>query len=558
MSDLPPFSRTKLVQCQQSDFYYMTTQMALQFAILGQTQLARRIVSKLNKYDYFHGHHVALLPMRLLWVQQGMWPDGEEERMRESIIEDRKSHTEEVGEQEEQERAGKHPKIETPERPVTRNDIKAEVIKLASGWAESWYWPDRPRTPLEELHGRKGNKNKGMALDPSTMTLSEAHATIQKILTAVENMEPKEHKYVQTGAVAMDVSSALVNALDIRLQLGWQDDLLEEIEGLPTVDEILAMIAKNLNSNQQMETLAQSQRAWRILSRGALAEVLDIDAKKLDAYVKEAEQIIDERLANGRQEAPDSTVAELLQEIEHNSQTKKGGISGLNSDSVRTLFRDPATVGQIEETEKRLGAQLPADYKDFLSITDGFGAAFSGILFEPPLSPVSNIRWLTDDEDYFTDLFLDIPGRMFRSIRPRNSKDEPDWTKVSKAVQVGSEDIFELWLIRPRVVEDVKTRVNLILNRNDNDYDDKAKTSLRHMVEDFAGSLEKFYALDWAFLTWASGGVASMQAYPSFKAYLTHVAKSGVKGDGDALSERKFIGYSMLRADAILKPGEEI
>jgi hypothetical protein len=328
--------------------------------------------------------------------------------------------------------------------------------------------------------------------------------------------------------------------------------------GHGTVDEILAMIAKNLNSNQQMETLAQSQRAWRILSRGALAEVLDIDAKKLDAYVKEAEQIIDERLANGRQEAPDSTVAELLQEIEHNSQTKKGGTSRLNSDSVRTLFRDPATVGQIEETEKRLGAQLPADYKDFLSITDGFGAAFSGILFEPPLSPVSNIRWLTDDEDYFTDLFLDIPGRMFRSIRPRNSKDEPDWTKVSKAVQVGSEDIFELWLIRPRVVEDVKTRVNLILNRNDNDYDDKAKTSLRHMVEDFAGSLEKFYALDWAFLTWASGGVASMQAYPSFQAYLTHVAKSGVKGDGDALSERKFIGYSMLRADAILKPGEEI
>ncbi|KAJ4401904.1 ribosome-recycling factor [Didymella pomorum] len=553
MSALPPFSRTKALQCQQSDFYYMATRMALQFAILGQTQLARRIVSKLNDYDYFHGHHVALLPLHLLWMQQGMWPEGEEERARESIMEDRKRQTEKAGEQEEQERAGNHARIETQGRPVTRSDVKIKVEKLASDWAKSWYWPDRLRTPLEELHWRKSNKTKGIAPDPSTMTPSEAHAAIQEIMTAVKNMEPKEHKYVQTGVVAMDVSSALVNALDIRLRFEWQDDHLEGIERLPTVDEILAMIAKNLNSNQQVETLAQSQRAWRILSRGALAEILDIDAKKLGAYAKEAEQIIDERLTNGRQQPAESTVLEILQKIDRNSRTNpkaERGSSSLHFDSDKTLFRDPATAQQIKETERSLGTQLPADYKEFLSVTNGFGPAFSGIILEPPLSPLSDIRWLKDDEDYFTDLYLDMPGRVFMSIRPRGFDGEPDWTKVGKAVQVGSEDIFELWLIRPRVVEDVKTRVNLILNREDNDYDEKAKASLRHMVEDFAGSWEEFLALDWAFLTWASGGMASMQAYPSFKAYLMHVAENGVKDDGDALSERNFIGYSMLRADS--------
>lgn len=75
----------------------MTARLALQFAILGQTQLARRIVSKINDYDYFHGHHVALRPLHLLWDAQQIWPNGEEERVRDSVIEDRKRQAKEAG-----------------------------------------------------------------------------------------------------------------------------------------------------------------------------------------------------------------------------------------------------------------------------------------------------------------------------------------------------------------------------------------------------------------------------------------------------------------------------
>ncbi|KAF3039304.1 hypothetical protein E8E11_007399 [Didymella keratinophila] len=271
------------------------------------------------------------------------------------------------------------------------------------------------------------------------MTPSQAHDAVQEIMTAVENMEPTEHKYPQTRVVTMDVGCVLVHALDMHFRFEWQDDESEELERLPIVDDILAMIGKNLNSNQQ--------RVWEILAQGALKEVLSVVLEKLDMFATEAEQIVNERLTNSRRAPAESTVLELLHKTNYNCRTNsdaKRGSSGVQFNSVKTLFHNSSTAQQTEKTEESLGTQLPADYKEFLSVTNVFGAAFSDIIFESPLFPHSSIRWLTDDEDYFTDLFLDLPDKMFMSIRPRNSCGEPGRTKVGKAILVGSEDIFEL------------------------------------------------------------------------------------------------------------------
>lgn len=88
---------------------------------------------------------------------------------------------------------------------------------------------------------------------------------------------------------------------------------------------------------------------------------------------------------------------------------------------------------------------------------------------------------------------------------------------------VGSKDIFKQWSIQPPVVEDFKIKVRDILNSKECDV--RAKTSVRHTAEDFAGSLKTFWELDWAFLTWASGGMACMRAYPNFKGCLTEIAE---------------------------------
>ena len=93
-----------------------------------------------------------------------------------------------------------------------------------------------------------------------------------------------------TGSVAMDRSSALVRALDLRLALTEKDHPVVSAssttetaalhEHLPTVEEILGRIAARLHGNSQIRDLVQSARAWTILKNGALAKAIGVqDAK---------------------------------------------------------------------------------------------------------------------------------------------------------------------------------------------------------------------------------------------------------------------------------------
>lgn len=553
MVDQPPFSRLNLLQCDRVQLYNTIARLTLQFAVLGYTDLARRLVSKLNTYDYFHTHQVILLPLHLLWDMLGSWPDGEEERVRKELEDDRKRDAERSDKQDESERASKQTRAEPQNRPVTRSDVKAEVQRLADSYAKSWFRPGQMRSRLGTANISKDLKE--TAPEPSMETPAQAQRVITQILTAVDRMGPEGFKDAETGALAMDASSGLVNALNLRLRLTEQGKDVAGHKGLPSAEAILRRISKRLNANQQIEYLAQSQRAWRMLARGALADMLAIDKEKIEVFARELEDAIDERFGNGRLEITDATTHALLKTMELNSRTNpdadEGGPDG-RLDADKTLFRNPATAQQIEETEERLGIKLPDDYNEFMLITNGFGAAFSGILFEPPLHPLSELRWLSDDEEYFTELPLDMPEDMFMALRPQNG--ELDQVNVGKAIEVGTEDIYNQWLIPPAKMNEVKVQVRMILDSAN--FDEKAKSSVRNMVQNFAGSEEKFWGLDWGFLTWASGGSASMVAYPSFKAYLRDVAESGVASNGDVLTERKFFGYSMLQEDSAVTSSE--
>jgi hypothetical protein len=545
MADLPPFSRKELLQCDSSQLYNMLSRLAMQFAVLGYSDVTLRLVSKMNRYDYFHGQHVVLRPLYLLWDTLGSWPDLEEERPRENIAKDRqrlaKRNDDEVG----NERAGKQAKVETRDSPVTRGDVQAELEKLANGWAQSWYSPDRERTGV-------GWGNVQKKTEQSASNKSPAQA-IKEILVAIEEMHPKEHRNSQTGWLAMKASSGLVNALDLRLQLVESGHETEGKEDVPDVDELLGMIAKRLNANQQVQNLSQSPRIWKMLSGGALARVLGIESEKVDAFAKAVEETVDERFKNGRVDYPELPIKDILKQMEQNTredpeayEDERGGNLGKDD----TLFRDAATAQDIAKTEKRLSITLPDDYKEFVLTTNGFGAAFGGIINEPPLHPLSELRCFGDDEDYFTELCLDIPGNKIISIvQAWDADGNADWVKVGKAIEIGTEDIDNLWLLSPTKMDEVKDRVRDVLNSDK--YDERIKTSVRHMMESFAGSEEKFWSLGWGCVTWASGGSACMTAHPTFKAYLQSVMHGGMKENKSLLSEGKFFGYAMLKESAL-------
>ncbi|KAJ8115551.1 hypothetical protein OPT61_g2836 [Boeremia exigua] len=113
MSELPPFSRTRLLQCDRSRLFYMIAQLALQFLMLGNTGLAMRVVTKVNNYDYCHDQSVVVLPLHLIWDRLGSWPDGEEEGVRKGLEEERKRECGKASARERNKNCGGHPDVKS-------------------------------------------------------------------------------------------------------------------------------------------------------------------------------------------------------------------------------------------------------------------------------------------------------------------------------------------------------------------------------------------------------------------------------------------------------------
>jgi hypothetical protein len=59
---------------------------------------------------------------------------------------------------------------------------------------------------------------------------------------------------------------------------------------------------------------------------------------------------------------------------------------GLLAEKALEIIQEPGlTAEEIAELEKRLDVQLPMDYKEFLSTSNGLGMTWSEILMDPPL-----------------------------------------------------------------------------------------------------------------------------------------------------------------------------
>ncbi|KAF2714857.1 hypothetical protein K504DRAFT_341930, partial [Pleomassaria siparia CBS 279.74] len=295
-------------------------------------------------------------------------------------------------------------------------------------------------------------------------------SAIKHLFTAVESMN-SSYSNSSSGGGAMSASSALASALD--LQIAYIDADTEDSswpESVPAINNIMGIIGGRLNANCQIDYLAQSKHAWTILkdSENRLAKVIGLDEHKASDFAKEVEDAIDERLKNGRLLPPEMPLRKILETMEHNTKTNPDALEGGSQLAGTDLFRPPATPAQIAEAEKRLDIALPSDYKAFLTITNGFGPAFSGILFEPPLHAVEDIRWFTPDEDYFIELPLEMPGGVMFSMLGYLDFDgdgapEKSWPQVGRAIEIGTEDIDNIWLIPPSKVAQVQGKIRYIM-----------------------------------------------------------------------------------------------
>lgn len=86
------------------------------------------------------------------------------------------------------------------------------------------------------------------------------------------------------------------------------------------------------------------------------------------------------------------------------------------------------------------------------------------------------------------------------------------WPKVAPVIEIGSEDIFHVWLLTPAVVSRARQEYLRVAAG-----DGKVERCLGECIRSFADSLEEFERLDWCVMLFCKG---ETEAYPSFRSFL--------------------------------------
>ncbi|MCJ1310369.1 hypothetical protein MMC25_004033 [Agyrium rufum] len=462
-----------------------------EFAVLGYLDVARRLISLLNRHTPDHYEHEGSR-LWLAWVETNDWPVGELEKVDEPFAD--------------------------PAKPYPEN------FEL-------------------EINGRKHN-------------FTADSAGFRKLLEAIEELDKDQAADSTRASSAVQRSEGLVRALELASVLSAEG---RREENLPSVRDILNRIAKRMHCDQQVEDLTGSAIAWKILKDGVLAKAIGVQDSKVRQFAQEVEETFTARYTLGRQtkgttfELPMPEILNLCSEntlsnpgaIESNLEMNgpwgedDSSVEGENEDEDEDLKQQrieketpvnlpdavlyaPASSEDIAELEKRLNVTLPADYKEFLHISNGLGSTWGGILFEPPLHPTKDVKWLKKEEEgYLTDIPLAWLPEWHPLHFPR--RDGEEWVTVGSVIELGTEDIDSVWLLPP---ETVARRRDAYIRH----YENEAAASCGQRmafdiaVQAFAGSREAFDSMEWCVLAWTAGGGASLTAYPSFKAFLAEKA----------------------------------
>lgn len=552
MSSSPNLSfRAHLCQCDNDRLFYYTGYIIPELALLGYTDAAGRLISKLNNYDLYHDSY----PYRsqgslwFLWDLRAkedgvLWPDGEEEKVRQAVRNRRaKQRAVTQTTQRNKTAAKKRSNQEPNQEPI---DIAIQVRPPQ----------EDPKASLHTVGAKEESRDAVMPSDDEAVSLDDIQRELQlqpnksdgpsSTTQMLMNARGIVHNLETAGRTThvSSVSCDLLEALDLVLAAEEQHGKHENGRGLdllgaPSPDELLRWLAYSLGERHSDNwAIAGSRQAWRLYKRGALRQALSIDEAALTAFAHDFEIALIERLTNGRTKpSAHLSMPELLKAAEDVTQAIRTDAE-VSQNSVRarsaSLFDSPAKEEQIAQAETRLGIKLPSDYKNFLQISNGtVGHMWGHPLgdFQPPLHTVDKLRWLDPaEEDYFTGLALDIPARWANwPFAPRPTAngygDYPEHFVIGCALELGFEDIDNVWLIPPSTVTPIKDAVKKLLE--DEDLSELDKNSVRNAVRDFAGSEDEWEQMEWACVTWASGGTAAMFFYPGFKAWLERVVEHG-------------------------------
>jgi len=217
-------------------------------------------------------------------------------------------------------------------------------------------------------------------------------------------------------------------------------------------------------------------------------------------------------------------------------------------DTPKTLFKTPATAEEITKLEDRLGIALPEDYKEFLSISNGFGAGnvseddvymgsdgiYNGYFPDPELFSTDKVNWNSEPYFQLPVELLQLPYEIINLARcttKKNSDGSLDFDTplplFDRVLEIGFRDIDNIWLVPPELVKQARTAYLEMYEKAD----DQQKKIIEEAIEKFAGSKETFEKLEWCCVKWAAGGSATMDGYAGFGRYIEDLVYGGIEAN---------------------------
>jgi len=337
--------------------------------------------------------------------------------------------------------------------------------------------------------------------------------------------------------IAIRKSDKLVKALEIALAL--RKDLGKEND-LPTIDDLLRMIADRFHASGQISALSQSARCWDLLKERALALAMELDDEKIKTLSGGILRTFKKRFEDGPvgdSEIEDMSIQELLLRISENTVSNKSAQTFWDEcgkeEYPTTLLKDPLSQQEIAKLEGHLNVTLPADYKEFLSCSNGLAESWGGILIQPELHAAKDVKWLGKDVEYVAITaaeLLDIS--IFYLERDRTKLQYDDWPKAAPVIQIGLRDVDQVWLLTPEGVDCVRKEYLRIADENE-----EARVVIDECIRSFCGSRAEFEKLEWCVIDFSEGFT---KACSSFRAFLEKKAED---------SKNEYHGYREFEGD---------
>jgi hypothetical protein len=313
--------------------------------------------------------------------------------------------------------------------------------------------------------------------------------------------------------------------------------------------EILKTIAGNFHTMWQ--DLSKSRQAWSLLKDKAMSQELGLKDEKVRAFGEEVQKVFQQRITNGpiRRPYEHLSMKELVQLC--NDNTIKNSIweeTDYDPDNPpSTILHKPATCAAISGLERRLGltSSLPADYKEFLAITDGLGQWWNGFFGEPELisSDAVHIHDATKEQQDWEDAGIDFT----------NIPDLPvkmNWPKFDHLVQInaGTPESVYIWLIEPEVVREAR---NMIWKAY-SEADESSQKKIMECVSSSYGSRQGSEDVTWMVASWCPQA-SELQSFGNFREFLEYLAAETARedtldeedGEGRLLYSHEVIAYGL-------------